>query len=59
MIKLSAQRIAFRVLSLPLLCLAAVSIASPAHAQIAVSSNDNKVVNVEGVNRIVENPAPR
>ena len=58
MIKLSAQRIAFRVLSLPLLCLAAVSIASPAHAQIAVSSNDNKVVNVEGVNRIVENPAP-
>ena len=58
MMMLGALRIPVRVLSLPLLCLAAVSIASPAHAQIAVSSNDNKVVNVEGVNRIVENPAP-
>ena len=55
MTKLGAPRIPFRVLSLPLLCLAA---ASPAHTQIAVSSNDNKVVNIEGVNRIVENPAP-
>jgi sugar lactone lactonase YvrE len=40
------------------LCLAAVSIAPPVHAQIAVSSNDNKIVNVDGVNKIVENPAP-
>ena len=51
MTKLGALRIPFRVLGLPLLCLAA---ASPAHTQIAVSSNDNKVVNIEGVNRIVE-----
>ena len=27
-------------------------------AQLAVSSNDTKVVNVDGVNKIVENPAP-
>src|SRR5262249_20985514 len=40
------------------LCLAAVSIAPAVHAQIAVSSNDNKVINVDGVNKIVENPAP-
>jgi DNA-binding beta-propeller fold protein YncE len=40
------------------LCLAAVSIAPPVHAQIAVSSNDNKIVNVDGVNKIMENPAP-
>jgi DNA-binding beta-propeller fold protein YncE len=40
------------------LCLAAVSIAPAVHAQIAVSSNDNKVVNVDGINKIVENPAP-
>jgi DNA-binding beta-propeller fold protein YncE len=58
MMKFGAPRIPVRVLSLPLLCLSIVSIASPAYAQIAVSSNDNKVVNVEGVNRIVENPAP-
>ena len=58
MMKLGTPR-PFRVLSLPLLCLAAVSMAPPAHAQIAVSSNDNKVVNIEGVNRIVENPGAR
>src|SRR5262245_27659726 len=40
------------------LCLAAVSIAPAVHAQIAVSSNDNKIVNVDGVNKIVEHPAP-
>jgi DNA-binding beta-propeller fold protein YncE len=40
-----------------LVLLAVMSIA-PVHAQIAVSSNDNKVVNVDGVNKIVENPAP-
>ena len=40
------------------LCLAAVSIAPAVHAQIAVSSNDNKIVNVDGVNKIVENPSP-
>ena len=37
---------------------AAVAAIAPAGAQIAVSSNDNKVVNVEGTNQIVENPAP-
>ena len=31
---------------------------NPAVAQIAVSSNDNKVINVDGVNQIVQNPAP-
>jgi len=29
-----------------------------ANAQLAVSSNDTKVVNVDGVNKIVENPPP-
>src|SRR6185503_16412387 len=29
-----------------------------AHAQLAVSSNDNKVLNVEGVNTVVRNPPP-
>ena len=28
------------------------------HAQLAVSSNDNKVLNIEGVNTVVRNPAP-
>jgi DNA-binding beta-propeller fold protein YncE len=41
-----------------LVLLAVMSIAPAVHAQIAVSSNDNKVVNVDGVNKIVENPAP-
>ena len=58
MMKLDTPCSPFRTLNLALLCLTAVSIASPAYAQIAVSSNDNKVVNIEGVNRIVENPAP-
>jgi YVTN family beta-propeller protein len=40
------------------LCLAGVAVASPAGAQLAVSSNDAKIVNVDGVNRIVDNPAP-
>jgi hypothetical protein len=34
-------------------CLAAVAM-----AQIAVSANDNKVVNIDGKNVVVENPAP-
>ena len=29
-----------------------------AHAQLAVSSNDTKVVNVDGVNQIVQNRRP-
>jgi DNA-binding beta-propeller fold protein YncE len=33
-------------------------LASAAVAQIAVSANDNKVVNVDGVNQVVQNPPP-
>jgi len=33
-------------------------LAADAHAQLAVSSNDNKVLNIEGVNTVVRNPAP-
>ena len=46
------------MLSVPALCLAAFAIAPAASAQLAVSSNDTKVINVDGVNKIVENPAP-
>jgi DNA-binding beta-propeller fold protein YncE len=53
-----AQRIPYRMLSVPALCLAAFAIAPAASAQLAVSSNDTKVINVDGVNKIVENPAP-
>ena len=56
--KACVQRIPYRTLSVPALCLAAFAIAPAASAQIAVSSNDTKVVNVDGVNKIVENPAP-
>ena len=56
--KARAQRIPYRMLSVPALCLAAFAIAPTASAQLAVSSNDNKVINVDGVNKIVENPAP-
>jgi len=58
MMNIGAQRISCRVLVLPALCLTAVALVSPARAQIAVSANDNKVVNIDGVNKIVENPAP-
>jgi DNA-binding beta-propeller fold protein YncE len=56
--KARAQRILHRMLGVPALCLATFAIAPGAGAQLAVSSNDNKVINVEGVNKIVENPAP-
>jgi DNA-binding beta-propeller fold protein YncE len=56
--KARAQRILYRTLSVLALCLAAFAIASAASAQLAVSSNDTKVINVDGVNKIVENPAP-
>jgi DNA-binding beta-propeller fold protein YncE len=46
------------MLSVPALCLAAMAIAPTASAQLAVSANDTKVINVDGVNKIVENPAP-
>jgi YVTN family beta-propeller protein len=53
-----AQRIPYHLIRVPALCLATLAIAPLAVAQLAVSSNDNKVINVDGVNIIVENPAP-
>ena len=50
-------RVRRTVLSASGLCLAAIAAASTASAQLAVSSNDTKVVSVDGVNRIVENRA--
>jgi hypothetical protein len=47
------------VLSASGLCLAGIAVASTASAQLAVSSNDTKVVSVDGVNRIVENRGAR
>ena len=38
--------------------LAGLTLASAAHAQIAVSANDNKVVLDNGVVKVVPNPAP-
>src|SRR3954468_10967473 len=54
----AAQRYPLRMLVLPGLLAAAIAAASPSSAQIAVSANDNKIVNIDGVNKIVENPAP-
>jgi hypothetical protein len=39
------------------LCLAAIAVVSTASAQLAVSSNDTKLVSVDSVNGIVENRA--
>ena len=58
MMKARARHILYRMLGVPALCVAALAIAPVASAQLAVSSNDTKVVNVDGVNKIVENPAP-
>jgi DNA-binding beta-propeller fold protein YncE len=52
------QRNPYRMLGVPALCLATFAIAPTASAQLAVSSNDTKVINVDGVNKIVENPEP-
>ena len=38
--------------------MAAVVFAAPAAAQLAVSANDNKQVNIAGVGSVVANPAP-
>jgi DNA-binding beta-propeller fold protein YncE len=56
--KARASRVIRRVPQVLALCLAAIVLAAPAHAQLAVSSNDTKVINVDGVNKIVENPRP-
>jgi DNA-binding beta-propeller fold protein YncE len=37
---------------------AAIVLSGPAEAQLAVSSNDNKVLNVQGVNTVVRNAQP-
>jgi DNA-binding beta-propeller fold protein YncE len=52
------QHLARRLIVLPGLAAAALALACPAAAQIAVSANDNKVVNVDGSNKVVENPPP-
>jgi DNA-binding beta-propeller fold protein YncE len=52
------RRNPYGMLSVPALCLAAFAIAPTASAQLAVSSNGTKVINVDGVNKIVENPEP-
>jgi DNA-binding beta-propeller fold protein YncE len=48
----------YRLLVLPGLLAAAMSVASPARAQIAVSANDNKVVNINGTVQVVPNAPP-
>ena len=50
------HRRVFRVSALALSTLPLLTLG--AAAQIAVSSNDNKIVNVDGVNNIVQNPPP-
>jgi DNA-binding beta-propeller fold protein YncE len=45
----------FALAALPLL---AVALAAPAHAQLAVSANDNKAVLDNGVTKVVPNPPP-
>lgn len=56
--KSCAQRIPSRMLRVLALCLPTIALASTASAQLAVSSNDTKVINVDGVNKIVESPPP-
>jgi DNA-binding beta-propeller fold protein YncE len=55
--KIRIPIVAHRTVSFSLLCLATVWMGPAARAQLAVSSNDTKVVNVDGVNKIVEHPA--
>jgi DNA-binding beta-propeller fold protein YncE len=51
-------RLAYQVVSISAVCLVTFVYGPRASAQLAVSSNDTKVINVEGVNKIVENPEP-
>ena len=48
----------YRMLSMTAVCCGVILIATSVHAQIAVSSNDNKLVNINGANRIVGDGAP-
>ena len=56
--KARPHRIPGRMHCVLALSLATFAIAAGTRAQLAVSSNDTKVINVDGVNKIVENPAP-
>lgn len=55
--KSHSHRDCFR-LPVVLILAAAFATATPAAAQIAVSAQENKVVNVDGTNKVVENPPP-
>jgi DNA-binding beta-propeller fold protein YncE len=52
------RHFSYRLLVLPGLLVAAMSVASPARAQIAVSANDNKVININGTVKVVPNAPP-
>lgn len=56
--RLYTQRIPSRTLRVLTLSLATMAFGSAANGQLAVSSNDAKVINVDGVTKIVENPPP-
>ena len=57
--KPGARRKLYHLLGLATLGLTALALGAPAaSAQIAVSANDNKIVNIDGANKIVENPRP-
>src|SRR5690242_5931101 len=56
---LGPRRTSYQQLGLAVLGLTTFALGVPAAwAQIAVSANDNKIVNVDGTNQIVENPRP-
>ena len=56
---LGPRRTSYQQLGLAVLSLTTFALGVPAAwAQIAVSANDNKIVNVDGTNQIVENPRP-
>ena len=56
---LGSRRTSYLQLGLAVLGLTTFALGVPAAwAQIAVSANDNKIVNVDGTNQIVENPRP-
>ncbi len=56
--KIHNQRTFYAVLAAAALCCTCLTAVRPLHAQIAISSNDNKIINVDGVNKILTNPAP-
>ena len=56
--KYCPHRFSNRLSLLPILLVAAITVAPQARAQIAVSAQENKVVNVDGTNKVVESPPP-